>query len=100
MHLVARLALEQAGEVGGDVHRLALGQVEQDRRDVAAVGAEIDAVEDVRLVLARRELRGLAVRRDLRQRIYGRAARLLILRSEEHTSELQSLMRISYAVSF
>src|SRR3546814_10899305 len=94
MHLVCRLTLEQAREIRRDVHRLALGQVEQDRRDVAAVGAEIDAVDDVRLVLARRELRGLAVRRDLRQRIDGRAAR----RSEEHTSELQSLMRISYAV--
>src|SRR3546814_20492365 len=32
------------------------------------------------------------------QGIYGRAHRPRIRRSEEHTSELQSLMRISYAV--
>src|SRR3546814_4117949 len=30
--------------------------------------------------------------------VYARDGRLLALRSEEHTSELQSLMRISYAV--
>src|SRR3546814_263483 len=79
--LVGRLALEQPREVGGEVHRLALGEVEQDRRYVAAVRAEVDAIDDVRLVFARRKPRRLAVGR-----------------SEEHTSELQSLMRISYAV--
>src|SRR3546814_3464282 len=30
--------------------------------------------------------------------VYGNSARSFLLRSEEHTSELQSLMRISYAV--
>src|SRR3546814_4528803 len=34
----------------------------------------------------------------LDHRLHGRADRLLISRSEEHTSELQSLMRIPYAV--
>src|SRR3546814_1788167 len=33
-----------------------------------------------------------------RRRHQGRGARRFLLRSEEHTSELQSLMRISYAV--
>src|SRR3546814_15982773 len=46
--LVGRLALEQPREVGGEVHRLALGEVEQDRRYVAAVRAEVDAIDDVR----------------------------------------------------
>src|SRR3546814_7438541 len=45
--LVGRLALEQPREVGGEVHRLALGEVEQDRRYVAAVRAEVDAIDDV-----------------------------------------------------
>src|SRR3546814_6911645 len=41
---------------------------------------------------------GLAIARQSR-RVIGAAQRLLgMLRSEEHTSELQSLMRISYAV--
>src|SRR3546814_5292532 len=34
----------------------------------------------------------------VQEAIAGGIARLLVLRSEEHTSELQSLMRISYAV--
>src|SRR3546814_1462204 len=33
-------------------------------------------------------------------RLLGSAHGMMFLRSEEHTSELQSLMRISYAVSF
>src|SRR3546814_1609856 len=53
-------------------------------------------------VLARRVLRHVAGRRehchlDLQRRAR-QHARDLRLRSEEHTSELQSLMRISYAV--
>src|SRR3546814_10540334 len=35
---------------------------------------------------------------DELEHVVTRAARLLDLRSEEHTSELQSLLRISYAV--
>src|SRR3546814_13962279 len=62
--LVGRLALEQPREVGGEVHRLALGEVEQDRRYVAAVRAEVDAIDDVRLVFARRKPRRLAVGGD------------------------------------
>src|SRR3546814_10166736 len=48
-------------------------------------------------------LGGDAAELDRRQRIDDEVAdlgaRLALLRSEEHTSELQSLMRISYAVS-
>src|SRR3546814_3295459 len=44
-------------------------------------------------------LRQMAAYRALLARIYpGREVRCFLLRSEEHTSELQSLMRISYAV--
>src|SRR3546814_5390949 len=41
-----------------------------------------------------------AGRRDARRRVENAsyAAKLVVERSEEHTSELQSLMRISYAV--
>src|SRR3546814_7227669 len=77
--LVGRLALEQPREVGGEVHRLALGEVEQDRRYVAAVRAEVDAIDDVRLVFARRKPRRLAVGGDFGQRIDRRAAGVLIL---------------------
>src|SRR3546814_2204779 len=35
---------------------------------------------------------------SMRCRLWNAAVRLAIARSEEHTSELQSLMRISYAV--
>src|SRR3546814_3559702 len=45
---------------------------------------------------ARREVR-IHQRADIKRRI-GAARCLLCQRSEEHTSELQSLMRISYAV--
>src|SRR3546814_9450116 len=37
-------------------------------------------------------------RKRERRRVFGRKDRRLRFRSEEHTSELQSLMRISYAV--
>src|SRR3546814_9743424 len=37
-------------------------------------------------------------RRGVRERLLKVRARAVVLRSEEHTSELQSLMRISYAV--
>ena len=47
--------------------------------------AEVDAVDDIRLVLARRKPRRLAIRRDLRQRIDRRAVRLFV-RGGEHDS--------------
>src|SRR3546814_9391173 len=40
----------------------------------------------------------LAVAQAVAQLITGSVQRLILSRSEEHTSELQSLMRISYAV--
>src|SRR3546814_5686190 len=43
-------------------------------------------------------MRRLRVDTRAAARTIGRAAPIVILRSEEHTSELQSLMRISYAV--
>src|SRR3546814_5978778 len=46
-----------------------------------------------RLALGRRVAKGGAIR-DM----VGAGVKPIILRSEEHTSELQSLMRISYAV--
>src|SRR5690606_7911946 len=60
-HFIGGLPMEQAREVGRDTHCLALGQVEQDRRDRAPMHAEVDSVYDVRLVFARRQLRRLAV---------------------------------------
>src|SRR3546814_5487279 len=60
---------------------------------VIAVGDLVSAIGELRLQ------RGLPVR----QKAFGdvaklRGARFRTMRSEEHTSELQSLMRISYAV--
>src|SRR3546814_4632592 len=43
-------------------------------------------------------VRSYPVRHGLRQSPAGRERRSVSIRSEEHTSELQSLMRISYAV--
>src|SRR3546814_6785128 len=43
-------------------------------------------------------MRAVAVGRGARRRLEGRCGRGMVERSEEHTSELQSLMRISYAV--
>src|SRR3546814_3370843 len=54
------------------------------------VGARHVAVERALRPLAGKALRGLIEERQM--------ARLSPARSEEHTSELQSLMRISYAV--
>src|SRR3546814_9624295 len=41
---------------------------------------------------------GMPLRRSLADRIEERARKVFEARSEEHTSELQSLMRLSYAV--
>src|SRR3546814_8088590 len=64
----------------GDVHRDA-DRAHPSRRDQ---GDEADREDDIE--------------RRMRRRIGDHAANLAVDRSEEHTSELQSLMRISYAV--
>src|SRR3546814_7238825 len=78
-------------------------------RDLAVDRARVAVLVGDRLVdgdpLGQRDLRGVA-HRDLAVAgeaqgagIEVRAQRTVEARSEEHTSELQSLMRISYAVS-
>src|SRR3546814_7030822 len=75
--------------------------VRRRRREAQKIPAGIDeSVERVglahRFAAARRALDVLP-RRMATQRIAGNR-KIGVLRSEEHTSELQSLMRISYAV--
>src|SRR3546814_9643170 len=48
--------------------------------------------------LSQRQIRSFPAYRFLYERLIGGAVRPWLARSEEHTSELQSLMRISYAV--
>src|SRR3546814_3640838 len=60
------------------------------RGDLGAIAVIFDLVEPA---VARRH--GIDERRELERAEFGR---LTLGRSEEHTSELQSLMRISYAV--
>src|SRR3546814_6819189 len=64
--------------------------------DLPFVHIEADVLDDVALAVESLEAPGREI-----GRLAGRArrqGRRLELRSEEHTSELQSLMRISYAV--
>src|SRR3546814_5949555 len=63
---------------------------------VAATAAELAAKCDTVLLSLPTPAASLAAAGELAQG--GLAGRLIIERSEEHTSELQSLMRISYAV--
>src|SRR3546814_5231463 len=65
----------------GDPHRL--GGAHHPTRDLAAIGDQ-DFLENYRFFRSRRSNQ--------------RPAPQMMMRSEEHTSELQSLMRISYAV--
>src|SRR3546814_4876470 len=77
--LAADLLHQVVGELLGQIHGLALGQIDEYIPNVAGLVGEVDPGQHVGRVLRRRQRRRL-------------------LRSEEHTSELQSLMRISYAV--
>src|SRR3546814_4230525 len=63
------------------------------------LGAELEPIGSPRLkrILSHPDERGLELVGDLWRRI-GRNKHVAARRSEEHTSELQSLMRISYAV--
>src|SRR3546814_1777203 len=75
-------------------HRSHLLQADRRARAVAVPpGAQARRQTGVRL-----ELRLPAPPRQIRQPLAAQALRLRPARSEEHTSELQSLMRISYAV--
>src|SRR3546814_7568431 len=61
--------------------------------DVAVFSADIDAEEKVIALIHCRSNAS-----DAREALKTEVAGILRMRSEEHTSELQSLMRISYAV--
>src|SRR3546814_6438504 len=78
------------GILGGKTlkQRLRIGKT-----DILAGEAD-DAAQDIKRFLTRDQHSGQIVKRRLR---IGTAQRFM-QRSEEHTSELQSLMRISYAV--
>ena len=66
------------GEARRVVHRLALGQVDEDVHHRLVLVAEIDTGDDVGAVLARRQGGRLVVRRRLRERVDARPARLAI----------------------
>src|SRR3546814_522275 len=94
-----RLLLLRAQRVGGDLPLAHLGEVDdevdhlvlEERRAELGLGLRVGAVEFHHLVF----LAGMALvlhEQSLVNLVLGD------LRSEEHTSELQSLMRISYAV--
>ena len=68
-----RLALQQVGEPCRGVHRFALGKVKQDRRHLAALPGEVDAIDDVSPVLALGEQLCFAVRGDFGQGVDCRA---------------------------
>src|SRR3546814_10563363 len=90
---------------------MSLGKLEGDRRVAAArhepprrrIGGQPMLAQPVRsrepsqAVLAHQDERRPAIGADHRRRA-GKGCEFLPGRSEEHTSELQSLMRISYAV--
>src|SRR3546814_3243860 len=73
-----------------------------DDAGVALVKLEADGAGDVRLAMVDRRLQHLAFGREPEAVVdelgIFRHQLVLEVRSEEHTSELQSLMRISYAV--
>src|SRR3546814_5416055 len=109
MRVVARRAASLGQRVAGQIFAAEHALCERRPDDLADVVRDADrddllfgaAIEQAVLRLARHEFdigwrqreRGL----DLLGRPFGKADRAR-LRSEEHTSELQSLMRISYAV--
>src|SRR3546814_5555389 len=96
-HLAVRVA---CGTIGGGI-----GEAAFLRRPTREIGAMIDRVHGALLLpkcAATRNLGAVAAiytrsRANRQRRPWGKMS-TGILRSEEHTSELQSLMRISYAV--
>src|SRR3546814_2710453 len=84
-----------------DAVRSVLAARERGRRTGAKVETRGSCIHQVRtpLSLADEELVIVQLPTQLHRHIWGKSIiSLPILRSEEHTSELQSLMRISYAV--
>src|SRR3546814_4968919 len=82
---------------GGESH---VGAARQKLLDQVGGEVDFDLEADIgHIGLQPRDKGGKAARRrDLARTDAHHPARLAITRSEEHTSELQSLMRISYAV--
>src|SRR3546814_2974938 len=60
--------------------------------------AELGRQADIQIVAARKDTQGKQVNAVRGDMTVEQALAVLLKRSEEHTSELQSLMRISYAV--
>src|SRR3546814_999774 len=63
-----------------------------------AAGRRVEMLESVELAIVEQGRRGCGEQRIAKRRARSRRRRRAVERSEEHTSELQSLMRISYAV--
>src|SRR3546814_16440425 len=78
-HQRLRLAAEQAREIGRAVHRVALRQIDQDRRDVARRRGKIDPTEDIGAVLTRGEPLGLLFRSGVGPGVDGGAGRVGIV---------------------
>src|SRR3546814_10783932 len=93
--IVRAVGVQDAGhrQVEGLVHVRQAGQARRgQRRTVIALGPRDD------LLLLRPPERVVVVPDQLQDRVVRLRPRIGEERSEEHTSELQSLMRISYAV--
>src|SRR3546814_6742939 len=80
------------GAVGAEHHYKGIGPLGKDRRD------QVDAIATAQFDIEKHQIRLLARAHLHHIGTAGRLADLSALRSEEHTSELQSLMRLSYAV--
>src|SRR3546814_7620967 len=78
-------------DISGDFLRDAAAALAQDFPDLPVIPVEADFMEPIALPEAIRDLPKLGF-------FPGSTIGHLVPRSEEHTSELQSLMRISYAV--
>src|SRR3546814_4901350 len=84
--------MKRAGPAGLIARRLVELELQQPREEIAGVGRVAGDVEfRARIESRRRSRRG-------RDDALVLEAQVVPCRSEEHTSELQSLMRISYAV--
>src|SRR3546814_10333643 len=77
-----------------EAQRLSTGQISGNLKEQNAANANIADLQDDRAVVARIEEARIQAMRDSASG----ASVCNVIRSEEHTSELQSLMRISYAV--